>query len=114
MQDVIEGEATTGKLQRESAMDKLVSDVRVLMSDSEELLRATASQTGEKISQARARMQEAVTNLKPDVAKAQAAIRDNAVAAASSANEYAQDNPWLVAGVFAGVGLLIGLLIGRR
>ncbi len=114
MQSVIEGEATTGQLQRESAMNKLVSDVRVLMSDSEELLRATATQTGEKIAEARARMQQAVSDLKPDILKAQAAIRDNAALAASNAHEYAQENPWIVAGISAGVGLLIGLLIGRR
>jgi ElaB/YqjD/DUF883 family membrane-anchored ribosome-binding protein len=98
----------------EAVMDKLVSDVRVLVSDTEELLRATASQTGEKIAEARVRMQQAVSNLKPDIARAEAAIRRNAAWAASNADAYARENPWTVAGISAGLGLVIGLLIGRR
>ena len=101
-------------VERASAMDKLVSDMRVLMSDSEELLRATASETGEKISQARARMQEVIANVGPEIAKAQAVIRDNAAVAAASADKYAHDNPWVIAGISAVLGVLAGFLVGRR
>jgi ElaB/YqjD/DUF883 family membrane-anchored ribosome-binding protein len=34
--------------------------------------------------------------------------------AAQKTNAYVHDNPWPSIGVAAGVGLLVGLLIGRR
>ena len=37
--------------------DKLVSDLRIVISDAEELLRATAGQAGEKIAAARSRIE---------------------------------------------------------
>lgn len=94
--------------------DKFVEDVRVLMADTEELLKATANQTGEKIAEARSKMQQAMSDLKPDLARWQTVVRDNAKVAASNADAYVRDNPWTMMGISAGLGLLIGLLIGRR
>jgi ElaB/YqjD/DUF883 family membrane-anchored ribosome-binding protein len=35
-------------------------------------------------------------------------------AGAGAAEDYVRDNPWQAVGIAAGLGLLIGLLIGRR
>ncbi len=93
---------------------KLVSDYKVLVSDAEELIKATASQSTEKIADARNRMQQALLDLKPRLANAEAVLRDKARAAASAADEYVHDNPWVAMGAATGVGIVIGLLIGRR
>ena len=45
---------------------------------------------------------------------AQAAAVDKAKSAAKAADGYVHENPWKSIGVAAGVGLLIGMLIGRR
>ena len=94
--------------------ERLVTDVRVLVKDTEELVRATASQAGEKIVDLRNRAQEAVSNLKPQLAKLESTVVDRAKSTATAADSYIHENPWTAIGVSAGIGLVIGLLIGRR
>ena len=94
--------------------ERLVTDVKVLVKDTEELVRATASEAGEKIVDIRNRAQEAVNNLKPQLVKMETAVVDKAKATCTATDAYIHDNPWTAIGVAAGVGLVIGLLVGRR
>jgi len=94
--------------------DKLISDVKVVIADAEELLRATANQAGDKMSDVRAKVQDHLANAKASLADAQAAMVDKAKAVGHATDDYVHDNPWRAVGVAAGVGLLVGLLIGRR
>lgn len=94
--------------------EKLAADFKVLMTDIEELARATASQSGEKIAEVRNRIQQAAADLKPRLAQAEMLLKDKAKAAASTTDDYVHDHPWTAMGVSAGIGLIIGLLIGRR
>jgi ElaB/YqjD/DUF883 family membrane-anchored ribosome-binding protein len=93
---------------------KLVDDVRVLIDDTEELVMATASQASEKIVDIRNRTQQAVANLKPQLAKLETVVTQRAKSTVTEADAYIHENPWTAIGVSAGVGLVIGLLIGRR
>lgn len=94
--------------------ERLVTDVKVLVNDTEELVKAAAAQAGEKIVDVRNRAQTAVNNLKPPLVKIEAAVVDKAKASVTAADTYIHDNPWTAMGVSAGIGLVIGLLIGRR
>ena len=96
------------------ATEQLVNDLRILAADAEELVKATAAQTGDRITEARGKIQQSVANLKPRFVQAQAVLTENAQAAANSANAVVRDKPWTAIGVAAGIGLLLGLLIGRR
>lgn len=87
--------------------EKLAGDVKVLASDVEELLKATAAQTGEKVAEARTRAQAAI-------ARARTVAIEHGTQAARTTDQYVRQNPWAAIGVSAGIGLLIGLLIGRR
>jgi ElaB/YqjD/DUF883 family membrane-anchored ribosome-binding protein len=87
--------------------EKLATDVKVLASDVEELLKATASQTSEKIAEARTRAQAAIANARA------AAVRRSEYAAHAT-DQYVHQNPWTAIGISAGVGLLIGMLISRH
>ncbi len=93
---------------------KLMEDLGAVVSDAEELLKATASQTGERITAARARAEETLKSAKVRLADAQEAMLDKAKEAAKEADEYVHDNPWKAAGLAAAVGLLVGALISRR
>jgi len=93
---------------------KLVSDYKVLVSDAEELIKATASQSTEKVAEARARMQQALLELKPRLANTEAVLTDKARVTVTAADEYVHHNPWMAMGVAAGVGVVFGLLIGRH
>jgi ElaB/YqjD/DUF883 family membrane-anchored ribosome-binding protein len=48
------------------------------------------------------------------MADAQDSLVEKSKAAAKVTDEYVHDNPWKAIGVSAGIGLVIGLLIGRR
>lgn len=94
--------------------DKLVSDLKVVVADAEELLRATANQAGEKVAVARAKIQESLQEAKYRLARAEEAIVDRTREAAKATDQYVHDNPWTAVGIAAGIGFLMGLLIGRR
>jgi ElaB/YqjD/DUF883 family membrane-anchored ribosome-binding protein len=94
--------------------DKLVQDMRVVISDAEDLLRATANQAGEKIAVARERIQDSLHQAKVKLAEAEALVTERAKQAARYTDEYVHENPWRAIGVAAGIGLLLGLLITRR
>jgi len=87
--------------------EKLVGDTRVLAADVKELVKATAAQSGEKLAAARVRLQVALENAKETVA-----LRTKETA--QVADQYVHQNPWKAVGVSAGLGLLVGLLVGRR
>ena len=98
----------------EASKDKLVADLKVVVADAEELLRATASQAGEKVSAARERIQASLASAKVKLGEAERAAVEKAKEAAKATDEYVHDNPWRAVGVAAGVGFVLGLLIGRR
>jgi len=54
------------------------------------------------------------TDPKAKMAEAQAALLAKSKAAAKATDEYVHTHPWQSIGAAAGVGLVIGLLIGRR
>jgi ElaB/YqjD/DUF883 family membrane-anchored ribosome-binding protein len=93
--------------------DKLVSDLRALISDAEELLRATANQAGEQVSVLRKRIEESLKEGKETLADAEEVLFDTTKDAAEAASAYIQKNPMTAVGIAAGVGLLLGLLIRR-
>lgn len=100
----------------ETAADKnkLIADFKVVVADAEELLRATASQAGDKAADLRARIQARLADAKVQLADAEAALINRAKQAGRVADDYVHENPWRSVGIAAGVGLVIGLLIGRR
>ncbi len=94
--------------------EKLIADVKLVIADTEELLRATAGQAGEKIADIRARTQDRLAAAKIKLADAEAAVVDKAKQVGRAADDYVHDNPWRSVGVAAGFGFIVGLLIGRR
>jgi ElaB/YqjD/DUF883 family membrane-anchored ribosome-binding protein len=96
------------------ATQKLVTDFKVLATDAEELVKATAAQTGEKIGEVRGKIMQSISGLKPRLAQAEAKLADNVRTAADSGNAYVRAKPWNAIGFAVIGGLIIGLLIGRR
>ena len=94
--------------------DKLITDVKLVIADTEELLRATAGQAGEKIADIRARTQDRLAAAKIKLAEAEAVMVDRAKQVGRATDDYVHDNPWRSVGVAAGFGFIVGLLIGRR
>ena len=94
--------------------DQLVSNLRRVVSDAEDLLAATAGQTDSKITELRARAKENLSMAREKLADADAVVRARARQAAAVTDEYVHDNPWSSIGAAAALGILIGVLLGRR
>jgi len=94
--------------------DKLIEDLKVVAHDVEELLRATASQTGDKIAQARARAEESLRSAQTRLTEVGDEMTERTRAAATAADAYVRDNPWQAVGIAAGIGFVVGYLLSRR
>jgi ElaB/YqjD/DUF883 family membrane-anchored ribosome-binding protein len=94
-----------------TSKEKLVGDLRTLVNDAEELLKATASQAGEKISVARQKIEQSLVEGKKALADAEATLLKKSKECAEIADDYVRENPWAAVGIAAAVGLAVGLLI---
>ncbi|HQZ02613.1 MAG TPA: DUF883 family protein [Thauera sp.] len=94
--------------------DKVVDDLKSLISDAEELLKLTADQQGSKLDDLRARIGSRMAVARDRLADAEAAIVDSGKKAARVTDDYVHENPWQSLGVAAGVAFLLGLLVSRR
>lgn len=93
---------------------KLMDDLNAVVNDAEELLKASANQTGERITAARAKAEESLKTAKLRLSATQEALTERAKIMAKDADIYVHENPWKAAGVAAAAGILIGALIARR
>ncbi len=98
----------------QNAKDRIKGDLKTVLTDMDEYLRATASQTGEKIGAIRERLQEHMHKAKDRLADTKEIVVDRTKEAARATDDYVRDNPWHAVGIAAGVGLVVGMLIGRR
>ena len=94
--------------------DKLVADLKVVINDAEELLKITAGQAGERAAAVRDRLQKTIEQAKGKLVEVENKALDQTKAAARATDAYVHENPWRSVGIAAGVGLLFGLLLGRR
>jgi len=97
----------------EITKDKLIQDFRVVVTDTEELLRATAGLAGDKVAAVRGRIQENLEVAKARLSAAEEVVVARAKQAARVTDDYVHENPWTAAGIGAGIGLLVGMLISR-
>ena len=97
-----------------ASKEKLIEDLRLVVVDAEELLRATANQAGEGAAAARARIQESLQVVKEHLVTAATAVIERTRQAAKATDEYVHENPWKVIGLSACAGVIVGMLIARR
>ena len=94
--------------------EHLVANLRRVIADAEDLLSATAGQTDSKMAELRARAKENLVVAREKLADAEAALRARARHAAAATDEYVHENPWSSIGAAAALGILVGVLLGRR
>ena len=94
--------------------EKLVSDLKVVISDTEELLRATAGSAGEKVGELRERLGLRLRDAKERLQDLEAAVIDKTKAAARATDDFVHEEPWKAVGDAEALGLALGVLIGRR
>ncbi|HEX5611982.1 MAG TPA: DUF883 family protein [Burkholderiales bacterium] len=96
------------------AKNQLLADFNSLLEDAEELLRSTASSSGEAVHGARSKLEDSLQQMKTRLSDAQSAMATSFDRTAAATQAYAHDNPWKIAGAAAVVGLLIGAIVSMR
>lgn len=94
--------------------ERFVADVKQVIQDAEELMHATAHNTEGKVAVLRERMAENLKVARHKLADAEDAIKVKTREVARATDDYVHEHPWKAIGTAAGVGLIVGLLIGRR
>ncbi len=94
--------------------EELIADFKVVVADAEALVKATANQGGEKLVEVRTKMEESLKVVKARMAETQTQLLVRTKAAARATDVYVHENPWKAIGLGTSVGVVIGLLIGRR
>ena len=89
---------------------KLVADVKVVMHDLEEMIKATAGDMSDKAREMRARLNASLASARAACGR----LEEKAVAGARATDKVIRDHPYESIGVAFGVGLLIGVLVTRR
>lgn len=96
------------------AKNRITGDIRAVIADSEDLLKAAVNVSGAGFAVARDQFEEKIRKSKIRLADASQVAIDKATEAAGSADDYVHEHPWATIGVFAAVGVLIGILVARR
>ena len=91
--------------------ERLVCGLKSLVSDAEELLKATANQAGETIAVARQKIEQSLVEGKKAIADAEVTLVKKSKECAEIADDYVRENPWGAVGIAAALGLAVGLLI---
>ena len=94
----------------ESSADKLMRDVRVVVQDAEDLIKATAGDIEEKTREARARLAGALVVAKESLTRAEQAAGESIRAADNLIRDY----PYPSLGLAFFAGVLFGVILTRR
>jgi len=97
-----------------ASKDKLVSDLKVVIADTEELLRATTNVASEKVGELRERLIVRLRDAKERLLDLEQAVIEKTKAAARATDDFVHEEPWKAVGIAAALGLALGVLIGRR
>ena len=96
------------------AMSGIVLEFQNFVADVEDLIQSTTSLSGEDLAQAKANLHDRVVAAKDSIQKISSPLVDRARNSVKGADSYLHDQPWQAMSIAAGVGLLIGYLLGRR
>lgn len=96
------------------AETRAASELRSFVADVEDLITSKTPLTAEDFARVKTRLRERAASAKASLETKRAGVRAQARQKAAVTNQYVHDNPWKSAGVGAGVGLLLGLVLARR
>jgi ElaB/YqjD/DUF883 family membrane-anchored ribosome-binding protein len=98
----------------ERAFDDLVDEFRTLVDSMEGVLSAAAGDSGEKLTELKGKAEASLRKAKAKLGDMERSAVAKVRKIASESDDYVHENPWTAIGIGAGIGLLLGLLIGRR
>jgi len=96
------------------AKSKVAGDIKTVIADTEELLKAAADVSGDGFAIARGKFEEKLASTRASLSDASRTAVGRARKTAAAADDYVHASPWTAIGVAAAAGILIGFLAVRR
>jgi len=93
-----------------ASTERLVTDLKTVAHDAEDLLKASAGGVTEKAREARTRLAAALEQARD----ACGCLQEKAVAGAKATDKLVRDHPYQTFGIAFGLGVLIGVLVTRK
>jgi len=90
--------------------EKLVTDLKRVVHDSEELLQSSAGAVGEKAHEMRERLAQTLESAKAACRR----LEERAMHAAKATDHVVREHPYPSIGIAFGIGLLVGVLVTRK
>ena len=90
--------------------DGLVSDLKTVTRDAEELLKTVSGEKGNGSNDMRARLSSAIESAKATYHR----LEEKTVAGAKATDKAIRAHPYESLGIAFGMGLLVGVLVGRK
>ena len=94
----------------EGSTEKLVTDLKRVVRDSEELLKDSAGVVGEKAVDLRERLSQTLESAKATCRR----MEERAIEGAKASDKVIRAHPYESIGIAFGLGLLIGVLVARK
>jgi ElaB/YqjD/DUF883 family membrane-anchored ribosome-binding protein len=98
----------------ENNLKTVRTDLRSLLRDAQDLFREATSSTGMKADDLRERGLELLDTALVKAQDLQSVALDTSKEVVDTADSYVKDNPWRAVAISAGVGVLLGMMVGRR
>ncbi len=92
------------------ANERLIADLEAVVEDTEEYMRAIEGHGGEKADELRSRLAATLESVKAGCQK----LEQKTVATMKATNRCIHEHPYETIGVAFGLGVLIGVLVGRK
>jgi ElaB/YqjD/DUF883 family membrane-anchored ribosome-binding protein len=92
------------------ANERLMSDLKLVMRDAEELVKATGGAAGGKVSAVRNRLSSALESARATCGR----VQEKSVGAAKATDRVLHTHTYKLLGLALGAGLLVGALFARR
>lgn len=91
----------------------LIEDIKLLISDAQEILQLIADQTSESVTDLRFRLEDKIAKYKKDLTRLQEATVTKVTEAGRATDDYVHHEPWKAIGIAAGIAFVVGVLVGR-
>jgi ElaB/YqjD/DUF883 family membrane-anchored ribosome-binding protein len=98
----------------EATTQKLLDELRAVVADAEALIGATAGDLGERTQAARAQVADSVAKAQAGIQDLESQLEERTKILVADATRYVRENPWQSVGIAAAVGVVLGVILGRR
>lgn len=96
------------------ARGRMAGDLRTIITDGEDLLKAAAAVSGDSFTAARTKFEQKLSSARAALAEASQPVIDRTRETATVADDHLRGNAWTAVGVALAAGVLIGFLAAKR